>query len=334
MLFGSLQPHGDRRIRCGEDYSHRRQRGAEVFTDDACQSVYRATEGVPRLINQLCDHALLVALSDGRRRLEAAHIEEAWADLQQLPTPWNGDGPAGPTDKPGVIEFGRLDDMPEEPAESIKMPTAPLRVASAADDLDLDSIEQLEPAAQIDSIKQLITGAEDFRAVRADRAGNRVVFRGIRPSVSGAVRAGGDRKRSLRDGGGPSFGPANRRSFLPACNSERGASGSGERPQSRNGNVVGRSGRGRRVQYAAAAGYAESPLGAAGWFEDGGSSNCGGGGIAGGRNAAAAGNTAGASGSAKRVPPVIRHVAAGQEEGVTVVPWVDCWKHENDWSRR
>ena len=61
--------------------------GMDLFSEDTCQSVYKATDGVPRLINQLCDHALLVAYVAGRRTIEPAQIEEAWADLQQLPTP-------------------------------------------------------------------------------------------------------------------------------------------------------------------------------------------------------------------------------------------------------
>ena len=44
---------------------------------------------MPRLINQVCDHVLLLAYAAGIRRIEPAHVEEAWADLQQLPTPWN-----------------------------------------------------------------------------------------------------------------------------------------------------------------------------------------------------------------------------------------------------
>ena len=73
--------------------------------------VHKATDGVPRLINQVCDHALLLACGAGVRRIEPAHVEEAWADLQQLPTPWNA--PAAPATN-GVIEFGGLDDGPLE----------------------------------------------------------------------------------------------------------------------------------------------------------------------------------------------------------------------------
>ncbi|HVW36553.1 MAG TPA: AAA family ATPase, partial [Pirellulales bacterium] len=56
-----------------------------IFTSDALDAVYRATDGVARLVNQVCDHALMLALAGGRRQLTAAGIEEAWADLQQLP---------------------------------------------------------------------------------------------------------------------------------------------------------------------------------------------------------------------------------------------------------
>jgi type II secretory pathway predicted ATPase ExeA len=60
----------------------------QVFTNDALQMVYRATDGIPRLINQVCDHALLLAHLGGVKPVPAPGIEEAWADLQQLPLPW------------------------------------------------------------------------------------------------------------------------------------------------------------------------------------------------------------------------------------------------------
>src|ERR1035441_9929379 len=70
-------------------------RGNEIFPAETCQMVHKATDGVPRLINQVCDHVMLLAYTAGLRRIEPAHVEEAWADLQQLPPPWNA--PAAPT---------------------------------------------------------------------------------------------------------------------------------------------------------------------------------------------------------------------------------------------
>ena len=100
-------------------------RGEQIFPEAACQSVFQATGGVPRLINQVCDHALLLAYVAGRKRIEPADVEEAWADLQQLPTPWSGEPKAESAG--GVIEFGALDDS----AEPAQTPSRTMRRAPA-----------------------------------------------------------------------------------------------------------------------------------------------------------------------------------------------------------
>ncbi len=61
-------------------------------------------------MNQVCDHALVLACAAGVHKLDKRRIEEAWADLQQLPTPWNntaGSSKSGSTSD--CIEFGSLD---------------------------------------------------------------------------------------------------------------------------------------------------------------------------------------------------------------------------------
>jgi type II secretory pathway predicted ATPase ExeA len=78
-----------------------------IFTDAALEAVLRATEGIPRLINQTCDHALVMACAGGVKPIDAAGIEEAWADLQQLPTPWSqAKGYAGLGDALPPVEWG------------------------------------------------------------------------------------------------------------------------------------------------------------------------------------------------------------------------------------
>ena len=77
-----------------------------LFTSDALGAVYQATDGIPRLINQVCDHALIMACAGGVRQLTAGGIEEAWADLQQLPTPWNAS--AGCTEPGSIAERDRV----------------------------------------------------------------------------------------------------------------------------------------------------------------------------------------------------------------------------------
>jgi len=96
----------------------------QVFTHDALLAVFRASDGIPRLINQVCDHALVMGCAGGRQKLDTADIEEAWADLQQLPGPW--DESESVNEEHAVVEFGPLGDeefssptqldlQPEEP---------------------------------------------------------------------------------------------------------------------------------------------------------------------------------------------------------------------------
>ena len=129
--------------------------GEELFQCEACQAVYQATDGIPRLINQVCNHALLLAYTAGRRQVDRACAEEAWADLQQLPTPWNDESREGKAEG-GVIEFGGLDDDHTECDEAAGVGTVSmLRVAP-------ESGEPIaEPAERIDGIQQALAELEE-----------------------------------------------------------------------------------------------------------------------------------------------------------------------------
>jgi len=90
-----------------------------IFDSDALRAIYSATDGIPRLVNQVADHALMMAAIGEKQQIGAAGIDEAWADLQQLPTPWNGAEHAGEAEAgTGVVEFGGLDDEDGEPIET------------------------------------------------------------------------------------------------------------------------------------------------------------------------------------------------------------------------
>ena len=56
----------------------------EAGCDDA---IYYVCDGVPRVINQLCDQALVVAADAGRETATATDIAAAWRDIQRLPPP-------------------------------------------------------------------------------------------------------------------------------------------------------------------------------------------------------------------------------------------------------
>ncbi len=115
----------------------------QVFGESCLATIHAATGGTPRLINQLCDHALVLAAANGQTELSAEQIEEAWADLQQLPVPTRrsteSTNAAGDS---GVVEFGPLDaiepqdDEAVEPEEVVETPAC---AAFPSDDGESDS---------------------------------------------------------------------------------------------------------------------------------------------------------------------------------------------------
>ncbi len=132
---------------------------AQIFNDDALRSIYRASDGIPRLINQVCDHALILASLGGLCRLTSEAIEEAWADLQQLPTPWTI-AQAVSDSGSQVVEFGGLDDSKYDMPEAIPFRApAPqeLHVTGSEDPLDViqDHLSRIDdsfrPAGMIGS---------------------------------------------------------------------------------------------------------------------------------------------------------------------------------------
>jgi len=54
--------------------------GERVFSGSAVRAIYRASRGVPRLINILANKAIMLAYGEGTRRVEARHARVAAAD--------------------------------------------------------------------------------------------------------------------------------------------------------------------------------------------------------------------------------------------------------------
>jgi hypothetical protein len=110
-----------------------------VFTADAWQAVYHASDGIPRLINQICDHALMLACVGQRMSIDAGLIQESWADLQQLPTPWQASVQEAPASE-AVIEFGSLD---ETDAGDSQVEGSTDAVVQSPSDLPADTLEDV-----------------------------------------------------------------------------------------------------------------------------------------------------------------------------------------------
>jgi len=140
----------------------------QIFTEKALRAIHRATDGVVRLVNQLCDHALLLAAAGSQggeppQAIDEPGVDEAWADLQQLPMPWNMDrAPEGPLgEEPATtVEFGSLDDDLEDFSDddsSQSAPVVPFTPAEAAISDPSDQLDQIQ--GQLDQVE------DDFQPV-------------------------------------------------------------------------------------------------------------------------------------------------------------------------
>lgn len=105
-----------------EFIKHQFRQSSEIpeskITPDALEIVHSACEGIPRLVNQLMDYALVMASDKQLPCINADVVSEAWADLQQLPTPWtvkHSDAQSDPV--AATVEFGQLEEIELQPTE-------------------------------------------------------------------------------------------------------------------------------------------------------------------------------------------------------------------------
>jgi general secretion pathway protein A len=119
----------------------------DLFTEDAVKRIAAYAEGIPRVINTICDHALVLAYAEQTRRIDRAVIEEAIAYRQ------NGWAP-------GVRPRPRFIRQPVGRRQAARWLTAGLGVAAA-------SAALVTYTTRPDSLAGLVTIALDMtRAVR------------------------------------------------------------------------------------------------------------------------------------------------------------------------
>jgi type II secretory pathway predicted ATPase ExeA len=117
-----------------------------LFADGCDDAIYRATEGVPRLINQVCDQALVI-VAECNRRVTPGDIAAAWREIQRLPAPGGLEPRTEPQSVPGphttlddldgeglgVIEFGGEPGMVEVGGFDDDLPAMPAAAPASAD---------------------------------------------------------------------------------------------------------------------------------------------------------------------------------------------------------
>jgi type II secretory pathway predicted ATPase ExeA len=167
-----------------------------IFTSDALAAIHTATDGIPRLINQVCDHALMLAALGRQRQIDAAGIEEAWADLQQLPIPLSETPMAARSDAPvqgGIVEFGQLSDVVAQrtgdrgqgTGDRDQESSSELAAAAVA---SLESISRTIDTLNIESITSGIVvgdGLEDFNPAVESETEVELFFHGAHDPFGG-----------------------------------------------------------------------------------------------------------------------------------------------------
>ncbi|MCE9526142.1 MAG: AAA family ATPase [Planctomycetales bacterium] len=113
-----------------------------LFTPEALRAVYIATDGVPRLVNQVCDHALVLSALGGHSQIGAEAIEEAWSDLQQLPAPWHQTSRKENAAPATVVEFGQLQDDEGAAGAVAESGTAAAGYSTSSRSIQMDEIQR------------------------------------------------------------------------------------------------------------------------------------------------------------------------------------------------
>ena len=77
----------------------------EIFTAGATRRLYRASDGIPRLINLIADRALLGAYAQGEHQITARHVRQAAKEVRGglKGQPGNGSGRSGKPGQAGLL---------------------------------------------------------------------------------------------------------------------------------------------------------------------------------------------------------------------------------------
>jgi general secretion pathway protein A len=99
LNFGKLHPYREKiRVKCRiRPFTQEDWRGyvkyrlklagldvSEIFTSDAVNQVWEFSKGIPRVMNLLCDRALLIGCTDSNPLIDSKIIREAIRDLDHL----------------------------------------------------------------------------------------------------------------------------------------------------------------------------------------------------------------------------------------------------------
>lgn len=119
--------------------------GREIFAPDTFEKIYRYTGGTPRLVNTLCDTAMMAAYGVDRDTVTLADVDAAIEELQ-----WREPSATRPRSTAAVTEARSTQ---PSPAASALSPAAPPPVAPATDGPVLGRLLLITEGAQIGELE-------------------------------------------------------------------------------------------------------------------------------------------------------------------------------------
>ena len=136
--------------------------GRDIFQPSALEKIFDITDGVPRLVTHLADHSLKMAAQQKLFTVESRLVNNAWHDLQQLPTTAEFQNFTADSTSGNIIEIGSLDeaapcsDAPvNQGSSTCEEDSGPQVMPFETDELKLVSEDSdFENYGQTDSAKQ------------------------------------------------------------------------------------------------------------------------------------------------------------------------------------
>ena len=107
-----------------------------LFTEAANRQIYRLTDGVPRLVNQLCDASMQFAAEKGEKHVVETQVNAAWASLQHI-APVESESADIPAVKEPVL-------APEQIAELVEQKRKTFRIRPFVDSVEFGTLADSE----------------------------------------------------------------------------------------------------------------------------------------------------------------------------------------------
>jgi hypothetical protein len=81
IILGQNAAHNSHRL-------HNAGTSERIFDEEAVEAIHRASRGIPRIINLICEHSLILAYVEHIRQVPAAMVHAVARDLDLDPQPF------------------------------------------------------------------------------------------------------------------------------------------------------------------------------------------------------------------------------------------------------